>query len=408
MIVIGGGIVGVSTALWLQRMGADVTVVDRSGWGKATSAGNGGILAACAMVPVTGPGLAKKAPWMLLDKNFPLFMKWRYLPTLLPWLRKFLSHANVEDTHRIADGLAHLVADSVAQHDALADGTDATDWIIKTDYSYAYQNRAAFDADAFSWAIRKKHGFDLTMRDGADVQAFDPSLADNIRLLATMGAHGFIKDPAGYVAALGAEFEDKGGTLVTGDVTDFDMSDGKIKAVVTSQGRMRCDHAVLTTGVWSKPLMKKLGLNIPLESERGYHIVFRNAKGGPNHPIMLAAGKFVATPMEAGLRCAGTVEFGGLDAGPSKAPFAFLRKCTKDAFPNMTWDDEIEWQGHRPSTSDSLPLIGQIRETGIYAGFGHHHIGLTAGPKTGRLLAQLIAGQPPNIDLTPYAPARFA
>ncbi len=153
--------------------------------------------------------------------------------------------------------------------------------------------------------------------------------------------------------------------------------------------------------------MKKLGINVPLETERGYHIVFKNAVRGPRHPVMVAAGKFVATPMAEGVRCAGIVEFGGLEHGPAKAPFDLLRRQTKAAFPDMTWDDEIEWQGHRPAPSDSLPLIGEIPGTGVLAGFGHHHIGLTAGPKTGRILAQIIAGQSPNIDLTPYAPTRF-
>lgn len=388
-------------------MNLDVTVIDRIGWGQAASAGNGGILAACAMVPVTGPGLIRKAPGMLFDKEFPLFMKWGYVPKLIPWLVKYLSHANADDTHRISDGLAELVCDSVTQHDALADGTSATDWIAKSEYSYAYKDRAAFEADAFAWAIRAKHGINVTLRDGRDVQAREPSLAPDVTLLATMTDHGYIRDPSGYVAALGATFEQNGGNYIRAGVTDFELENDKITAVVTDQGRFACDNAVLTTGAWSKSLMKKLGLNIPLESERGYHILFKNARGGPNHPVMLASGKFVITPMAQGVRCAGTVEFGGLEAGPSKAPFDFLRRHAKAALPNMTWDEEIEWQGHRPATTDSLPLIGQIRETGIYAGFGHQHIGLTAGPKTGRLLAQLIAGQPPNIDLTPYQPARF-
>ena len=181
-----------------------------------------------------------------------------------------------------------------------------------------------------------------------------------------------------------------------------------MSAVQTNQEPLPCDNVVLATGVWSKPLMKQLGLSIPLETERGYHVVFEDAKGGPAMPVMVAAGKFVATPMAKGLRCAGIVEFGGLDAGPSKAPFALLRKQVKAAFPRLEAANEVEWQGHRPAPSDSLPLIGQVGQTGIFTGFGHHHIGLTGGPKTGRLLAQLITGQRPNMDLSPYDPARFA
>lgn len=408
IVIIGGGIVGVSTGIWLRRAGAEVTVIDRLGWGQGTSHGNAGILAACSMVPVTGPGLIAKAPGMLLDPQFPLFMRWGYLPRLMPWLAKYLSHANTADTKRIAAGLAPLVSDSVEQHKSLSTGTKASDWIVESDYTYAYMSRAAFDADHFSWALRAEHGFVPELYAGSEVQTREPSLSPEIELLATLNNHGFIKDPGRYVAALGEEFKNLGGKLLIGEMTDVVLSDGKVSAVETTRDQVTCDALVIATGVWSKPLMKKLGLSVPLETERGYHIIFKGAKGGPSHPVMLAAGKFVATPMAEGLRCAGIVEFGGLDRGPSKAPFELLRRQTRAAFPDLTWEDEVEWQGHRPAPADSLPLIGEVDGTGVFAGFGHHHIGLTAGPKTGRLLAQLILGKQPNLDLTAYAPKRFA
>ena len=171
---------------------------------------------------------------------------------------------------------------------------------------------------------------------------------------------------------------------------------------------MACDDIVLATGVWSKPLMAKLGLNVPLESERGYHVIFEGATGGPARPVMIASGKFVATPMAQGLRCAGILEFGGLDAAPSKAPLALLRRQAKAAFPQLEATREIEWLGHRPAPSDSLPLIGQVGTSRVFTAFGHHHIGLTGGPKTGRLVAGLVMGQPVNTDLQPYAPQRFS
>lgn len=407
VIVIGAGIVGASTALWLVRAGFRVTVVDRMGWAAGTSHGNGGVLAAAAMVPVTGPGLVGKAPKMLLDPDYPLFLRWSYLPRLMPWLRKYLSHANDADTRRIAAGLVGIVGDSVSQHHALAAGTGAERYIVDSPYSYAYRSRAGYDADAYSWGLRAGHGFVPDIREGGDAQAFEPALAPDITCLATLPHHGHITDPGGYVQALGAEVERLGGTFRKADVTDVVLDADRFASVRTDAGDIAGDLAVLTTGVWSKPLMRKLGIDVPLETERGYHIIFKGAKGGPRHPIMVASGKFVATPMADGVRCAGIIEFGGLEAGPSKAPFALLRRQAKAAFPGMTWEDEVEWQGHRPATSDSLPLIGQIRDTGVYVGFGHHHIGLTGGPKTGRLLAQLIGKQTPNIDLGPYAPSRF-
>ncbi|NNK16913.1 MAG: FAD-binding oxidoreductase [Sulfitobacter sp.] len=408
VVVIGAGIVGISTAIWLRRAGVDVTVVDRGAPGTGTSHGNAGVLAACAMVPVTGPGLMKKAPGMLLDSDFPLFMRWTYLPKLLPWLRRYMSHANDADTKRIAQGLIPIVADTVEQHKSLCNDLGLGSWVNDSDYCFAYTDRSVFEGEAYTWAIRRDAGFVPEIIEGQDVRDYEPSLGDDITCMAILKNHGFIRSPGGYVQALARAFEDMGGTLREAEVKDFDLTDGTVTGVQTTQGTIPCDDVVLATGVWSKPMMRKLGLNIPLETERGYHIVFENATGGPSRPIMLASGKFVATPMDQGVRCAGIVEFGGLDAGPSKAPLALLRRQAAKAFPNMKATGEIEWLGHRPAPSDSLPLIGQVGQSRVFTAFGHHHIGLTGGPKTGRLVAGLITGEQVNTDLAPYHPQRFS
>lgn len=408
IVVIGAGIVGVSTAIWLRRFGAEVTLVDRGDPGQGTSFGNGGVLAACAVMPVTGPGLLRAAPGMLLDRDAPLFLRWAYLPKLLPFLLKYLRHANDPDTRRIVAALTPIVADSVDQHMALSEGLAARAFVRPSDYVYAFDNRAKFDAQAYGWSLRRAAGFTPEMIEGAAVQDYEPSLSNRITCLAVLRDHGHILDPGGYVVALAQDFRALGGQITRADVQDITLTDGQITGVLTSEGAISCDRAVLTTGVWSGPLMQKLGLKIPLESERGYHIVFEDAEGAPKVPVMIDAGKFVATPMTAGLRCAGVLEFGGLDAGPSRAPFALLRRHVRAALPHLKHAKEVEWMGHRPATPDSLPLIGEIGQTGVFAGFGHHHIGLTAGPKTGRLLAGLMMGRPSNTDMTPYQPGRFA
>ncbi|WP_299771338.1 FAD-binding oxidoreductase [uncultured Tateyamaria sp.] len=409
VIIAGAGIVGVSTGIWLRRISdAEVTIIDRLPPGEGTSHGNAGVLAACSIAPVTAPGLTRKAPRMLVNPDFPLFMRWGYFPKLLPWLLRYLSNANDSDTRRIADGLTTIVADSVDQHKALAAETDAASWVSDSDYSFAYANRAAFEADAYTWGLRRDAGFEPIIREGDTARAYEPNLSPDIGLLATMQDHGYVRDPGRYVKALAVEFERLGGTILQAEIRDFDLTDGKISAVQTDQGPHACDQAILATGVWSKPLMQKLGLSIPIEAERGYHIIFKDAAGGPSHPVMVASGKFVATPMAAGLRCAGIVEFGGLSAGPSKPPLDFLRRHAKASFPNLTYSEEVEWLGHRPAPSDSLPLIGQVGETGVFTAFGHHHIGLTGGPKTGRITAGLVAEQPVNTDISAFNPMRFS
>ncbi|WP_072779667.1 NAD(P)/FAD-dependent oxidoreductase [Marivita hallyeonensis] len=409
VIIAGAGIVGVSTGIWLRRMSdAEVTIIDRLPPGEGTSHGNAGVLAACSIAPVTAPGLVRKAPGMLLNPDFPLFMRWGYFPKLVPWLIKYLSNANDSDTRRIAKGLTHIVGDTVDQHKSLVAGTDAADWVHESNYSFAYTNRAAFSADAYTWGLRHEAGFEPEIREGDAAREFEPNLSPTIGLLATMKDHGYIRDPGGYVKALARVFEGLGGTILRAEIKDFEFEDDRIRSVLTDAGPQPCDRAILATGVWSKPLMQKLGLKIPLETERGYHIIFKDAEGIPSHPIMIASGKFVATPMDAGLRCAGVVEFGGLDAGPAQAVFNLLRKQAKAALPNLSYSEEVEWLGHRPAPADSLPLIGQVRQTGIFTAFGHHHIGLTGGPKTGRIVASLVAHRPPNTDIGAFDPMRFA
>lgn len=405
--VIGAGIVGVSSAIWLRRAGIDVTLIDRAEPGMGTSYGNAGVLAACSVAPVTGPGLIAKAPGLLLDPNFPLFLRWLYLPRLLPWLVRYLSNANDADTRRIARDLVPITSDSVEQHQALAGETKAADWLQESPYSFAYRSREDFDADSYVWDLRREAGFVPELVEGDAVRDVEPALAPSIGLLAMMKHHGYVLDPAKYIQALARDFAKSGGQIVQADVKDFELQRGRVCKVLTDQGPIDCDGVVMATGVWSKELMLKLGLSVPLESERGYHIVFKSPSIRLTHPIMVASGKFVATPMAEGMRCAGVVEFGGVDAGPSRAPLALLRKKVRETFPMLECESEEEWLGHRPAPSDSLPLIGEIGKTGIYSAYGHHHIGLTGGPKTGRLIADMIVGVPLNIDVSRYQPDRF-
>lgn len=407
--IVGAGIVGVATAIWLQRDGHQVTLIDRAGPGEGASFGNGGVLASCAMVPVTGPGLLRKAPFMLMDRNQPLFLKLGYLPRLLPWLRQYLSHANEPDTRRISSAIAGVVGDSLAEHQALAAGTGAEKWIVPSDYLYLYSHRAAFEGDALAWDIRKSHGVVWEELEGQALRDFDPVYAPEQSFGVRMGDHGRIADPGKYVKDLAAHVEANGGEIVTGNVTGFARSGDTVTGVRIGERTLDCDAALLATGAWAGPLARGLGLKVPLESERGYHLELWEPSVMPRCPVMIASGKFVATPMEGRLRLAGIVELGGLVAPPSRAPFELLRRAARAAMPGLTWQRETEWMGHRPATTDSIPVLGAVPGlTGAYTAFGHHHIGMTSGPKTGRLMAQVIAGRQPNLDLGAYSPARFS
>lgn len=406
--IVGAGIVGVATAIWLQRDGHRVTLIDRLGPGEGTSHGNGGVLASCSIVPVTVPGLMLKAPGMLFSPNQPLFMKWGYLPRLAPWLLRYLGNANAGAVRRRAAALVPIIGDSLADHQLLSAGTGAEKWLHPADYLFLYRDRAHYEGDAFGWGIRAEHGFVPEILEGKAFTDYDPHYAGENAFAARMKDHGRISDPGQYVKDLAAHAIREGARLVTAEVTDVVRDGGRVTGLRAGGETIPCDAAVIATGVWSKPLAAKLGLSVPLESERGYHLELWEPSLMPRSPVMVASGKFVVTPMEGRIRLAGIVEFGGLDAPPSRAPFRLLERNIRAAIPGLTWKRTVEWMGHRPSLSDSVPVIGPAPGLeGAYMGFGHDHVGLTGGPRTGRILAQMIGGVQTNIDLAPYAPARF-
>jgi len=411
VIVVGAGITGVSAAEWLRRDGCEVTLIDRVRPGDPAQAsyGNAGILARSGVVPVSVPGLIWKAPGMLLDRDSPLYLRWSHLPRLMPWLARFLWNGRRGKVEEIARGLAHLVGDSVDQHLSLARGTPAERFIQHGFYTAIYRDRAAFEGDAFGFGLRRAHGLEWEEWDREALLEYDPELSAAYTFGAAMKDHGFITSPARYVAALAEHFEREGGAFLQGEVADIaQTSDGRATVTLAGGARREADRVVLAAGVWSGKLARKLGHNAAMESERGYHLTLTGVSHKPPGPYMVANAKLAVTPMEDGLRFAGTVDFGGLDGPPQSAPLENIRRRVRQIYPRLEWDGEETWMGQRPSTVDSLPLIGASpKAPAIHFAFGGQHLGLTMGPRVGRMTADLIAGRKPNIDIAPYSVDRF-
>ena len=405
--VIGAGIVGVACAVWLQRAGHRVTVFDPRGPAGAASHGNAGVLAAASIVPVTVPGLWRKAPRLLLDPREPLYLRLGYLPRLLPFLRRYMAHARPAAVERIADALSLLLHDTVDQHRALSEGTGAERYVDEGDYVFGYRDRTAFEADAFAWNHRAARGHAFEPLEADALAAYDPALTGRFGYGVRCPHHGRISDPGAYVRALARHVERKGGRFVTADILDVTTENERATGVATMDGVFETDAVVLAAGVWSARLAKRLGVTVPMEAERGYHVEFVDPSITPRSPTMVAAGKFVLTPMDGRLRAAGIVEFGGLGDDRSKAPFRLLSKQTKAVLPGLRYSHTREWMGHRPSTADSLPVIGRTGPANVFSAFGHQHVGLTGAPKTGRWIAELVSGRAPNADLAPFDPLRF-
>ncbi|MEM7731523.1 MAG: FAD-binding oxidoreductase [Pseudomonadota bacterium] len=407
IIVIGAGICGLSSAIWLRRAGHEVTLIDRDHPGAGASYGNAGLLAGWSMTPVNTPGLHKTALKYLIDPKSPLFLQWSALPRMTPWLWQFIRNANATKLPHMVEGIVGITHDSLDQHRALARGTRAEHWIAESAFSFVYKGRAEYEADALSWSTRADHGLTPDIIEGPAVQEEEPMLSPDCTLLAQLKDFGHILNPGAYMTDLARVLEEEGGRYIQAEAQDIILEDGHITSVLTKTGPLPCDRVVLAAGVWSKPLMAKLGLHVEMIAERGHHLHIKNPSQMPNNPMMIVSGKFAVTPMSTGLRCAGTVELGGTNTTPNRAALRIIAEHVSKSFPALEYDGAEEWLGFRPSTPDSLPLIGEIGSTGAYAAFGHQHIGLTAGPKTGRLISALISKEPPNMNLSPYTADRF-
>jgi D-amino-acid dehydrogenase len=405
--VIGAGIVGVSCAIHLLRLGKKVLLIDRLGPAEGTSHGNAGVLACCSIIPVTTPGLLFRAPKMLFSKDGPLFLKWGYMPKLMKFLIPYLWASKTETVEHVAKNLTPLLADSVDEHFNVSEGSPARKWLKKTAYMFVYKTRADYEADSFSWNLRKKHGFEWEVLEGDAIQKQEPAISTSYKCAVLVQEHGMVSSPGEYVKDLAKSAVSEGAELRLVGVDEIQQTENGV-ILKTDDGDIAAQAAVIATGAWSAALAKKHGANVPLETERGYHVVLEEPSIQPTIPIMDTTRKFVTTPMADGLRLAGIVEFGGLTAAPSKGPTNLLLRGINALLPGFKYKSKQTWMGHRPATADSLPVIGRSPTSdNVYFGYGHHHIGLTAGPKTGRLIAEMVAGLQPNIDLHAYRANRY-
>lgn len=406
--IIGAGIVGVSCAIHLRRLGKSVMLIDRAGPAEGTSYGNAGVLACCSIVPVTTPGILKRAPKMLFDKDGPLFLKWSYLPKLMKFLIPYLRASKLETVEHIAKNLTPLLSDSVDEHFNVSDGSDARKWLKKSPYMFVYKDRAAYEADSLTWDLRKKHGFQWEVLEGDDIQKHEPSVAKTYKCAVLLQDHGIVTNPGEYVKDLAKTAIAEGVELRIASINSIKQNETGV-TLKTDAEDIEAASVVIATGAWSAELASPHGANVPLETERGYHIVLEQPSIQPTMPIMDTTRKFVSTPMADGLRLAGVVEFGGLTAPPSQGPYDLLMRGARALLPKIEYKSKQTWMGHRPATADSLPVIGRSPTSdNVYFGYGHHHVGLTAGPKTGRLLAEMVAGLQPNIDLQAYRADRYS
>ena len=407
--VIAAGIVGIATASYLRRDGHAVTVVDQRPPGEYCSFGNAGILSPGSCVPIAMPGILSQVPGYLVDPLGPLALRWSYLPRALPWLLRFVANADANRVERIADGLRALLRQTFEAYAPLVQNAGVEDLIHKSGYTVVYSTRRAYESDALGWKLRRDRGVIIDELDAAGIRQHLPGLHGDYQYGLFLHDHGWCANPERLTKSLAAKFERDGGKILQRRVLGIDVGSDGPRALRTDAGDLPVEHLVICAGAHSNEFSAQLGDPVPLEAERGYHITYSDPRFQLPMPVMVPEHKCFVTPMEMGLRIAGQSEFAGIDAAPDYKRADVLGKLMQKMFPGISAVDSTQWMGRRPSMPDSTPVIGPAaRFSNTWYAFGHGHIGLVGGAPTGRLIADLVAGRPPRIDLKPYRPDRFS
>jgi D-amino-acid dehydrogenase len=407
-IVLGAGMVGVSAALHLARRGLSVALVDRRAPGEETSYGNAGIIEGNTYFPYPFPlkpsALLKIAFKQAPEANYHL----SHLPKLAPWLFAYLRHSTAEAMFDFAEQMRPLFAASIAEHEKLMRDSHSGRYLRTNGWLKIYRTTRAFDdarpdLDAIAAAGLAFEPLDL---NGA--MALEPGLSPIFERGIFWPQAASVSNPLAVTLAYAELFKSLGGVSLSGDARSLHRSDGRWR-VDTSEGPVDAAVAVVALGPWAPDVLEPLGLSLPLEVKRGYHLHFRpDGNKGLNRPVLDAEVGYAVVPMEQGLRLTTGAEFAARDAPPTPVQFDRLMPKARALFPLGEPTETEPWMGRRPCFPDSKPVIGPAPgQSGLWLDYGHAHWGLTLGPVSGRLIAEMITGEVPFTDPAPYSAERF-
>ncbi|ANJ75668.1 FAD-binding oxidoreductase [Ralstonia insidiosa] len=407
-IVLGAGIVGVSVAVHLQQRGRAVALVDRRAPGFETSFGNAGLIQREGVYPYAFPRdlptLLRYASNTSADVHYHL----GDLPRLLPFLWRYWRNSHPGRHAAIARAYAPLIAHSVTEHRALAEAAGATDLIRPSGWIKVFRNAATQDEETRTverW--QREYGVAFETLDPARLRTvephLDPSLLGGLRYTEADS----VSDPNALVTAYANYFEQIGGQLFEGDANS--LTSNAPWLVRSKEGELRADNVVIAMGPWADVVTSRLGYSLPLAVKRGYHMHYAPTAGTQlNHPVLDADGGYVLAPMARGIRLTTGAELAHRDAPKTPVQLEAVEPVARKLFPLAERVDAEPWMGARPCTPDMLPIIGQApHHPSMWFAFGHAHHGLTLGPITGRLIAEMMTGETPTVDVRPFRAERF-
>ncbi len=406
--IIGAGIVGVCSALWLQRAGFAVTMVESGGIGEGASFGNAGNISPGAVVPYLIPGFLKEAPGWLLNPEGPLAVRPGYFFKAMPWLLKAVQSSGLDAALKTSRAMHALHGGTYEAYDELTRGTDADNLIEHCGQLYVSEHPNTAQGSALAQRMRHEAGVKYQALDHMEIRELEPSLARIFQSGMLLPGNGRCKNPHHLVQALAREAQRKGAAILRGKVTGFQTNNGGVQGVVIDGKVKPVERVVIAAGAASGELALNLGTKIPIEAERGYHITIADPGVMPRIPVTHVDAKFACSPMNVGLRLAGTAEFAGLDAPPNWRRAELLKQQAARMFPGVKLDNVTRWTGNRPSLPDGLPVLGAAPGyANAYFAFGNSHFGMSAGSVMGKTIAEIVAGKKPGIDVEAFRAGRF-
>ncbi len=408
-IVLGAGIVGTSVALQLAKRGLSVALIDRAGVGEQTSYGNSGVIEGSTILPPAFPAslgaLMRVAFKRASEANYHL----TFLPKVAPWLMAFRAASRPERIVETARLNRPLFARALAEHETLMEEAGATRFLRKTGWLKVYRSARSFAALRREFDLAVEFGLPLEVLDAQGAQALEPSLNAVFTSAVYWPKAASLSDPLAVTRAYAARFRALGGVTLSGDARSLHRAGNRWR-VETNEGSVDAPEIVVALGPWAPDLLEPLGLKLPMAVKRGYHRHFRGAGNAAlSRPVVDTKYGYLITPMEQGIRLTTGAEFAARDAAPSPVQFDRLMPKARKLFPLGERADDKTWLGSRPCFADSRPVIGRAPgHGGLWLAIGHAHWGLTLGPVTGRLIADMMTGAAPFCDPAPYRAERFS
>jgi D-amino-acid dehydrogenase len=404
--VVGAGIQGVCTALFLQKKGYQVIIFDRDQPINSASYGNAGHFSPYASVPLNRTDIISDVPTMLLSSRGPLALKWNYVPKMIPWFLKFLLNCRQERMMHTAKNMHQILDQSLPAFDELFEEINLEGLVENKGILYVWTDKNLKSRE-LEIKIREELGVKQQLVNSKEIHDLEPNLKPFYHGGVYYDYARHARNPRKILTKLLENFINKGGKFLKLNIQDINFDEDK-PVIRSETQRFIFDKLVIACGAFSKKLTDKLHEQIPLDTERGYHVHFKDCDHLISRPVVHANRAFGLTPMEQGLRVVGTIEFGGLDNPLSKSRIKNLILNANDMLEGLP-EHKDEWLGFRPSLPDFLPVIGPSKNyKNVFYSFGHHHLGWTLGAISGKIVSMMIANENTNLNLKPYSSLRFS